>query len=70
MIIIIIIINSANVECDSRSDTTNNRGNCKHLKITQTVPQHLSNMPGRHEIKEVQKTAILGTAHILREVLM
>jgi hypothetical protein len=27
-------------------------------------------MPGKHEIKELQKTAILGTAHILGKVLM
>jgi len=25
--------------------------------------------PGNHEVKELQKTAILGTAHILRKVL-
>jgi len=25
---------------------------------------------GKHEIKELKKTAILGTAHILRKVLM
>jgi len=25
---------------------------------------------GKHEVKELQKTAILGTAHILRKVLM
>jgi hypothetical protein len=31
----------------------------------------LSSILGQHEIKEMQKkTAILGTAHILREVLM
>ena len=29
----------------------------------------LSNIPGKHEIKELQKTAILDTAHILRKVL-
>jgi hypothetical protein len=28
------------------------------------------NTPGKHDIKEIQKTAILGTAHILRKVLM
>jgi len=27
-------------------------------------------MPGNHEVKELQKTAILGTAHILQKVLM
>jgi hypothetical protein len=25
--------------------------------------------PGNHEVRELQKTAILGTAHILRKVL-
>jgi hypothetical protein len=32
--------------------------------------QYLSNILRKHEIKWVQKTAILGTALILREVLM
>jgi hypothetical protein len=31
--------------------------------------KYLSSIPGKHDIKELQKTAILGTAHILREVL-
>jgi len=31
---------------------------------------YVSNIPGKHEVKELQKTAILGTAHILRKVLM
>ena len=26
-------------------------------------------IPGNHDVKELQKTAILGTAHILRKVL-
>jgi len=30
----------------------------------------ISNIPGNHEVKELQKTALLGTAHILRKVLM
>jgi ribosomal protein L30E len=30
----------------------------------------MSNIPGKHEVREVQKTAILGTAHIIRKVLM
>jgi hypothetical protein len=29
----------------------------------------VSNIPENHEVKEPQKTAILGTAHILRKVL-
>jgi len=32
--------------------------------------KYMSNVPGKHEVKELQKTAILGTAHILRKVLM
>ena len=31
--------------------------------------KYVSNVPGNHEVKELQKTAILGTAHILRKVL-
>jgi hypothetical protein len=31
---------------------------------------NVSNTPGNHEVKELQKTAILGTAYILRKVLM
>jgi hypothetical protein len=31
---------------------------------------NLSSVPGKHDIKELQKTTILGTAHTLREVLM
>ena len=37
--------------------------------ITKSLRQYLSNMPGKHEIKDLQKTAILGSAHKLREVL-
>jgi hypothetical protein len=29
-----------------------------------------NNRPGNHEVKELQKTVILGTAHILQKVLM
>ena len=38
--------------------------------ITITFRKYVSNIPGNHEVKELQKTAILGTAHILRKVLM
>jgi len=34
--------------------------------ISKSLRQYLSNMPGEHEIKELLKTAILGTVHILR----
>ena len=38
--------------------------------ILKTFRKYGSNIPGDHEVKELQKTAILGTAHILRKVLM
>jgi hypothetical protein len=38
--------------------------------ISKSFRKYVSNIPGNHEIKELQKTTILGTAHILRKVLM
>jgi hypothetical protein len=38
--------------------------------ISKSFTKYVSNIPGNHEVKELQKTAILGTAHILRKVLM
>jgi hypothetical protein len=38
--------------------------------ISKPFRKYVSNIPGKHEVKEIQKTAILGTAHILRKVLM
>jgi len=38
--------------------------------ISKTFRKYVSNIPGNHEIKELQKTATLGTAHILRKVLI
>ena len=36
---------------------------------SKSLRKYISNIPGNHEVKELQKTAILGTAHILRKVL-
>jgi hypothetical protein len=38
--------------------------------ISKSFSKYVSNISGKHEVKELQKTAILGTAHILRKVLM
>jgi len=38
--------------------------------ISKSFRKYVSNIPGKYEVKEVQKTAILRTAHILRKVLM
>jgi len=55
------------VECEKKSDTRNNRGDWNHFKITQTMPEQYTR---KANFKELQKTATLGTAHILRKVLM
>jgi len=38
--------------------------------ISKSLGQYLSNRPVKHEMRDYKKAAILGTAHILREVLM
>jgi hypothetical protein len=37
--------------------------------ISKSFRKYVSNIPGHYEVKELQKTTILGTAHILRKVL-
>ena len=37
--------------------------------ISKSFRKYVSDIPGYHDVKELQKTAILGTAHILRKVL-
>jgi hypothetical protein len=54
MIIIIIIIIII---------TTNNWNYFKSFR------KYVSSIAGNHEVRELPKTAILGTAHILRKVL-
>jgi hypothetical protein len=51
---------------DSEDDNNNNNNNNNNMEFQ----SHLENKrAGNHEVKELQKTAILGTAHILRKVL-
>jgi hypothetical protein len=38
--------------------------------ISKSLRKHVNTIPGNKEVKEVEKTAIFGTAHILRKVLM
>jgi hypothetical protein len=37
--------------------------------ISKSFRKYVSDISGKHEVKELQKTAILGTAHLLRKVL-
>jgi hypothetical protein len=38
--------------------------------ISKYFRKYLISIPGKRDIKELQKTAILATTHILRKVLM
>jgi hypothetical protein len=38
--------------------------------ISKSLRKHLSNTPGRYESKELQKSSILASPHILQKVLM
>jgi len=38
--------------------------------ISNSFRKYVSNIQGKHVVKKLQKTAILGTAHILRKVLI
>ena len=46
-----------------------NKGDTSNNRISKSFRKYISTIPGNHEVKELQKTAILGTAHILRKVL-
>jgi L-asparagine transporter-like permease len=37
--------------------------------ISKSLGQYLNNVPGKQQFKEMEKTALLGTANGLREVL-
>ena len=55
------------MECESASDTGNSRGEWDHFKIDQTTPEQYIR---KARDQGTTKTATLGTAHKLREVLM
>jgi len=38
--------------------------------ISKSFRKYMNNIPGKHEVKELQKTGIFGTAHIFQKVLM
>ena len=61
-------INAAHVERETRCDVGNNRGATG--TVSKQFGKYLNNIPGKHNIRELQITAISDTAHILRRVLM
>jgi len=38
--------------------------------ISKSFRKYVSNIPGKRDVEELQKTAILGTVHTLQKVLM
>jgi hypothetical protein len=54
------------VECKNKGDSSNNSATGT---ISKSFRKYVNNIPGNHEVKELQKRTILGTAHILRKVL-
>jgi len=38
--------------------------------MSESFRKYPSNIPGKHDIKQLQTTAILGTAHVFGKVLM
>jgi hypothetical protein len=63
-IIIIIIIRMWNLKCTITPIVIGATG-----KVTRSLKKNLEAVPGKHSIDSPQKTAILGTSHIIRKVL-
>jgi hypothetical protein len=38
--------------------------------ISKSFRKYVSNIPRKHEVKELQKITIMGSAHIFRKILM
>jgi len=38
-------------------------------RVTKVLKKHLKATPGKHSIDSLKKTAVLGTSHIIREIL-
>jgi len=57
---------TANVEPEMYGCTSNNWATGI---VTRSLKENLETVPGKHSIDSLQKTAILGTSHIIRKVL-
>jgi hypothetical protein len=55
------------MQCDSKSGTLNKGASGT---ISNSLRQYLSNIVRKHDVKELQNTAMLDTAHVLWKVLM
>ena len=57
---------TANVETEMYHCTSNN---WSHWNSNEKLKEKFGNVPGKHSIDSLQKTAILGTSHIIRKIL-
>jgi hypothetical protein len=64
IIIIIIIQRMWNMKCFAIPEIIGATG-----IVSKSLPKYLETIPGQHSIDSLQKTAILGTSHIIRKVL-
>jgi hypothetical protein len=55
------------VECKNTSDTCNTEATGT---VSKSFVKYLINIPGKHNVKEVQKAVALSTEHILQKVLI
>jgi hypothetical protein len=73
----IIYVNQTREKVQLYNNSNNNNNNKRMIPViiraTGTISKshrkYMSNKTGNHEVRELEKTAILGTAHILRKVL-
>jgi hypothetical protein len=61
IIIIIISSSSSSSSSSSKSSSSISSSGCSRSSVDP------NNIPGKHKIKEIQKTVMLGTEHILRK---
>ena len=57
---------TTNVEPEMYGYTNNN---WSHWNSNEKLKEKFGSLPGKHQIDSLQKTAILGTSHIIRKVM-
>jgi hypothetical protein len=53
---------------NNNNNNNNNTNNGATGIVTRNLRKNLETVPGKHSIDSLQKTAILGTSHIIRKV--
>jgi hypothetical protein len=55
------------VECRNKSDISKTGAT---ETISKSFRKYMSNVPGQHDIKDLQQTAIICTTHMLQKIIM